>query len=352
MRYKNNWPEARERLTALWERRRMDRPCLAVTAPSGKDAVGPPPPQTPEQRWLDPQWLVADALAHIENTWWGGESIPSYLALAGWGVCLGARPKFDDHTIWFETVPVDFSRPPSFSFDPQDPWFRRYEAVYMALAKAAGQDEFLVGLPCLLPANDLLSMLLGTELFLTSLLDHPEWMRSALAQAARATAAGRKYLRERLAAKHDFWYGIAGWMTLWAPEPYLAMQSDVSCMLSPEMFDEFILPELELSGREFGALWYHLDGGNARQHLPRLLSLPYLRVLQYTPAPCEPPNGVEHLEFYRKIQAAGKIVHIQAPKAQVLALAKALDPSLLCIDTSCSSPREGEDLLAAAKSQA
>jgi hypothetical protein len=44
----------------------------------------------------------------------------------------------------------------------------------------------------------------------------------------------------------------------------------------------------------YGALWYHLDGGDARQHLPRLLSLPYLRVVQYTPAPCEPPNGPGH----------------------------------------------------------
>ena len=62
-------------------------------------------------------------------------------------------------------------------------------------------------------------------------------------------------------------------------------------MLSPAMFDRFVVPELDVYGEDHGALWYHLDGGDARQHLPRLLSLPYLRVVQYVPAPFEPPNG-------------------------------------------------------------
>ena len=144
---------------------------------------------------------------------------------------------------------------------------------------------------------------------------------------------------------HEFWYGNAGWMALWTPEPFMATQSDVSCMLSPEMFERFVVPELDVYGHTHNALWYHLDGGDAKQHLPRLLSLPYLRVVQYVPAPCEAPNGPDHLEMYQQIQAAGRIVHIQLPVENIEPLLRELDPALLLLDTWCASRSEGEQLL-------
>jgi hypothetical protein len=75
------------------------------------------------------------------------------------------------------------------------------------------------------------------------------------------------------------------------------------------------------------------------------LSLPYLRVIQYVPAPFEPPNGPGHLEMYQQIQAAGRIVHIQVPAENVESLVRELDPSLLMLDTWVPSRAEGERLL-------
>ncbi len=72
---------------------------------------------------------------------------------------------------------------------------------------------------------------------------------------------------ELAAQTHAYWYGNAGWMPFWAPEQYVATQSDVSCMLSPEMYDAFVLPELDALARRFTNVWYHLDGHDARQHL-------------------------------------------------------------------------------------
>ena len=63
------------------------------------------------------------------------------------------------------------------------------------------------------------------------------------------------------------------------------------------------------------------------------------------PAPCEPPNGPGHLEMYRQIQAAGRIVHIQVPWQHVEPLVRELDPALLVLFTSCPSRAAGEKLL-------
>ena len=53
MKHKLDWSEAR--LTALWKGEALDRPCMAVRAPSGKRVPGPGEPETAEQKWLDPE---------------------------------------------------------------------------------------------------------------------------------------------------------------------------------------------------------------------------------------------------------------------------------------------------------
>ena len=348
MKYKPDWPDARKRLTALWNHTVLDRPCIAVTAPNRKPVKRPPEPAIPRQKWLDPDWIRADIVSRLASTWWGGEAIPSYLLMGGWTLCLGGTPRFAMQTIWFDKLSVDFSRPSPFRYDKDDVWVQAHTALYETVADLAGWDDFLLGKPCTLPANDLLSMLMGTDSFLISLIDHPDWMRQAIVTGAREQRRMRRHLRDRIRNKHQFWYGNAGWMPFWAPEPFASTQSDVSCMLSPDMFEQFIVPELDICAQEFGALWYHLDGGDAQHHLPRLLSLPYLRVVQYVPAPCEPPNGPGHLALYRQIQAAGRIVHIQVAKEDVEPLLKALDPALLMVQTHCDTAAEGEALLDAA----
>ncbi|MEW6751409.1 MAG: hypothetical protein AB1505_10590 [Candidatus Latescibacterota bacterium] len=370
MEHKPDWPAARERLTALWAGEVLDRPCIAVTAPSGHAVDRPDLPDDPAGRWLDPVHLRGLARAALRSTWSGGEAIPSLLLNAGWVVSLGGRPRFSPQTIWFDPREVDVAAPSPFHHDHQDPWVCRHRAGYLALADLAGRDRFLVGSPCLLPANDLLSMHLGPQCFLTPLVDHPDWMRRAILQGAHDLLQARGELRGLVAGRHDFWYGNAGWMPFWAPEPYWPTQSDVSCMLSKRrsaaangrllhrpssrlqarpkhVFAAFVVPELTVYGESHGDLWYRLDGVHARHQLGHLLDLPFVRVVQYTPAPGDPANGPAHLELYRRIQAAGRIVHIQVPPAHVEPLLCELDSARLVLQASCPSPAEGEALLEA-----
>ena len=347
MTYKSNWAETKRRLTALWNRERLERPCISVTAPQPVENPTPEPvPADDEARWLDPDYRVALRRHTLESTWWGGESIPGVTLMATWVNCLGGTPVFAPDTIWFETRTVAFDRPSPFRHDPNSPWMAKYRKLLRALCDEAGRDAFMVGVPGGLPATDLLSMLMGTQQFLLALMDHPDWMAEAILTGARDQAQARIESQALIRQTgHEFWYGQCGSMSFWAPEPYVHALSDVSCMLSPEQYDRFVLPEQEVYAEKHGPLWYHLDGGNARQHLPRLLSLPFLRVLQYTPAPCEPPNGPAHLEMYRQAQGAGKIVHIGVPAAHVEPLVRELDPALLLLATRVPSRGDGERLL-------
>jgi hypothetical protein len=254
----------------------------------------------------------------------------------------------DQATLWFNEARVDFANPPRFAFDPDNPWFRKYQALHEACLDLAAPDHFLMGQIIALPDNDVLALLMGAENFLTALLDHPQWMKAALVQLAQMHADVMEQFLTLNRRRTPYWYGIAGWADFWAPEPFLATQSDVSCTLSTAMFHEFILPELDLLGARFGALWYHLDGYEARHHLPTLLTRDYVRAGQFVPGANRPPNGSHWIELYRQVQAAGRILWLDAPAENIAPLLRQLDPSLLVLRTYAPSQRAAEELLAAA----
>ena len=347
MTYWPGWDETKRRLTALWNGERLERPCISITAPMRVDDPTPEPvPPDDEARWLDPEYVIKLMRHNLESTWWGGESIPGMTGMANWVNCLGGTPRFAPRTIWFETRPVDFNRPSPFRHDPDNPWTAKHKKLLLALCAEAGRGAFMVGGVGGLPANDLLSMLMGTHEFLLALMDHPDWMAEAILVGAQDQVRTSQELQALIRdTGHEFWYGGAGWMPFWAPEPYCGTQSDVSCMLSPEQYDRFVLPEIELYAEMRGPIWYHLDGEDAKQHLPRLLSLPFLRVLQYTPTLMEPPNGPAHLEMYKQVQAAGKILHIEVPAKSIEPMIRELDPALLMLHTQTPSRDDGERLL-------
>jgi hypothetical protein len=69
MKYKPDWQDAKRRLTALWHHDLTDRPCISVTAPNPQKSASVREPATPRQKWLDPDWILADLVSRLENTW-------------------------------------------------------------------------------------------------------------------------------------------------------------------------------------------------------------------------------------------------------------------------------------------
>lgn len=348
MKYHHDWAKAKQRFTDLWENNPTKIPYVGITAKKENPLPYPQQPEMDEDYWLDAEWSAAAYLINIKNKYYIGETVPSSLLMTAWLCSLGGRPEFNRATIWFKhDGEIDFSKPSPYRHNPNDPWVLKFKHLFETVVKLAAQERFGVeGTLAGLPANDLLSMHMGTDNFLIALLEHPEWIREAIIQGAEDLLKVKIEFME-FAEKYigDLSYCGAGWMPVWGPKPFIRTQSDVSCMLSPDAFEQFVLPELDIYGKRF-PLWYHLDGGNAKQHLPILLSLPYLKFVQYVPMPSEPLNGIEHLSFYKQVQAAGKIIHIKVSNDRITEeLIKELDPSRILLETSTESLRQAEELL-------
>lgn len=341
--YKHNWPEARQRLEAFWRLEAMDRPCIAVTAPRGKPRTVPPPADF-RQKWTDPEYVAQSYDAGHESAYFGGEAIPATSLMVGYAHGYGAPLEFSEQTIWQTPIIHSWDSPPPLILDESDwGWQQVQRVVARCLELALG--KWMVGFPNIHQPNDHLALLRGGESFCLDLYDHPHEVKRALRQLLENWFAAFERLQALFARTQE---GSTNWLSLWCPwAKCMTLQSDISCVLSPAMFDEFIAPELEELTAWLDRSVYHLDGPGALQHLDRLLALRRLHAIQWTPGTGQ-AQGLAWLDLFRRIQDAGKGLVIYLPYDEVEAAVRALRPEGLFILTWARSPDAAESLLATA----
>jgi hypothetical protein len=341
--YKHNWPETRQRLEAFWRMEILDRPCIAVTAPRCRPRPVPPPVDC-RQKWTDPEYVAQSYDAGHEAAYFGGEAIPATSLMVGYAHGYGAPLDFAEQTIWQSPIIHSWDEPPALVLDEADwGWAQVQRVVARCLEVAAG--KWLVGFPNIHQPNDHLALLRGGEAFCLDLYDHPREMKRALRRLLDNWYTVFERIRGLCSRTQE---GSTNWLGIWCPwAKCMTLQSDISCALSPAMFEEFIAPELEELTAWLDTSIYHLDGPGALQHLDRLLALRRLHAIQWTPGTGQ-AQGVAWLDLFRRIQAAGKGVVIYLPYEEVETAARELRPEGLFILTWARSPEAAEALLAKA----
>jgi hypothetical protein len=324
--FHTDWPAAAERLTAFWQGEILDRPPMYLTVAKPPEQQTPVPvPASPEQHYFDPEFLLRRYEAELGNCWFVAEALPCTSGMmAGWLPTYGAPITPDWDTIWIHPIIADWDRAPDWQTAWDDGGWRRLVGIMEFLVERAA-GRFFVGMPPMLPPNDLLALLRGTEDFLRDLLDEPDRAKHALAQMTRNLLAMRERLAEIIHTRYE---GIHHHYPLWCPEPLVGIQSDISCMLSPAMFEEFIIPELETITSSVGRAIYHLDGPDAIKHLDRILDLPHLSMLQWVPGSGNPQGFEDWLPLFQRAQAKGKAIYLPCGIGQLETAIREFRPEL------------------------
>lgn len=337
--YKHNWSEARQRLMAYWHNEIIDRPCIAVTAP-GQAPRHLDPPANDLVKWADPEYVAQSHDVGHGATYFGGEALPGTSLMIGYCFGYGAPLHYSEQTVWQDPIIEDWDCPPSLALDEEEWSWRQVQAVVKRCGEV-GAGKWMTGFPNIHQPNDHLPLLRGTQRFLMDLIERPTDVKRAL----RQLLDNWYVVYERLADMLPQQEGSSGWLSLWCPyRRSVTMQSDVSCMLSPAMFEEFVAPELEELSAWLEGSTYHLDGPGALQHLDRLLALKHLHAIQWTPG-TGTPGGLYWLDLYKRIQAGGKGVVIFLPYEEVATAVRELKPEGLFILTSAPSVDAAEALL-------
>jgi len=272
MLYKEDWQKSKERLQALWEKEIIDRCCVAVLAP--KDGVAfkgeLPPEKEPDifRYYIDGEWLLERHTQVFENTYFGGEAFPCIwpnFGTAGHAKYFkGSRYKFFKDTVWYEPIIFDWEKD-VLRYEPDGEVFSLEKKALEYLAEQ-GKGKFFVGMPDNCGIMDALAHLRGTNKLLFDLVECPDKVKASCKIILDAYKASSEELFGIIRANNEDG-STHGWMYTWSRGRHAQLQVDLSVMISPEMFEEFALPELEEITNWLDYSIYHLDGQEQIRHL-------------------------------------------------------------------------------------
>ncbi len=349
MEFRDGWDKSKERILAFWNREIIDRCCISVMSPK-KGKTWPEEPQLNSEEdliryWTDGEWILERKLKEFENTFFGGECFPQLFVNLGAGGHGGffkdISYKFKENTVWFFPFIEDWEKDASV-FDPDSFLYRKT----IELAKYFVQESkgrYYVSMPDTCGNADALAHMRGSENLLMDMVLEKEHVHAALDIIQKVWEKTVEEVYNIVKDNNDGGCTI-GWLDIWGPGRFTQMQSDISVMISPDQFNEFIMPELKSQISWMDHSLYHFDGLEQIRHLDMLLSLENLDVIQWTCVAGQ-PSPLEFIHIFKKIQAAGKCLLLYATPKEIEVLLQELSSKGLYLVARVDSEDEARDLI-------
>ena len=279
--YKPGFEAVQKRWKQFW-RGNSTRPLLhAIKPKSGVAPVRKPRAYDCAFDELDP--IIDQALGWASTHDFLGDAIPSFMitfAPDHFAALLGADIKrsVESSTNWVEPCLTSLENV-EITFQREGHWWRRtLECIEKFRERCEGKviisgTHFQGSLDCLVA-------MYGTQSLLTDMALAPEIVRNALGQVDEALAEARIAMSEALDVSS---WGSLNRFGMYSSGIIDVPQCDVSCMISPEMFNDFELPSLTKEVAGVDASIYHLDGPDALQHVESLCAIDQLDMIQWMP---------------------------------------------------------------------
>ena len=348
MKYADDWVKIQERFKAFWANDIVDRCCVKVTAPRENTKYKVFDRSDLRKFWMDPQCVLERHEDFFEKTFFGGEAFPKIWVNPGPGITsayLGCEVNFSENTIWFKPFINDWETD-TFEFNSESEWWITTKELTRELC-AMSKGNFLVSITDLSGAADIMCHMRGTGELCMDLVEKPDEAKKA-----------RDSIMDVLYRCYDELYNITyencqgstHWLNLWAPGKHLILQCDFSTMISPRMFEEFFLPEIQNHCKFFEYPIYHLDGPDEIKHLDMLLEIKELKAIQWVPTPGQGDPRM-WMPMFKKIQTAGKSLYFElnpwcgSSYKDIEYVLQELSPKGLFLDTSCETEEEARWLL-------
>jgi 5-methyltetrahydrofolate--homocysteine methyltransferase len=308
-----NWERMEHAWTAWWQGE-LERPMVMIESrephPNGQ---APPlggeriftsdfPLETPIEAVLDHyEW-------HLERRRFYGDAWPRWWPNFGPGIIagfVGARVQPAPLTVWFEPAEKTSIEKLEPAYDAANVWWRRVSDLTRAAVERWG-DRVSIAHTDLGGNLDILASLRTTEELLFDLSDAPEEVARL---GAEITKLWLRYYEELYKILQRAGRGTTPWAPVWSPGRCYMLQSDFSYMISPRMFERFVLPDIAACCDALDHGFYHLDGKGQIKHLDMLLSLERLRGIQWIPGDGQPPPQA-WLPLLKRIRDAGKLCQL------------------------------------------
>lgn len=305
-----------ERDTMAWWAGELDRPLVYLAS---TDPLSVPKPQNYQSNY--PLTLSAEAVVDryepfLDATHFYGDAFPAKWVNFGPGILAGfvgsevhsvSEPS---ETVWFTPVRPTRIADLDLAYDASNVWWQRVQAITAALVERYG-GMLQVGHTDLGGNLDILASLRTTEGLLFDVTEQPE---QVLRLVRRTTALWLRYYDEldaiiRPRVSITSCRGTTSWAPIWSTGRTYMLQCDFSYMISPRMFERFVLPDLIACCGHLDHGFYHLDGKGEIPHLDLLLAIARLRGIQWIPGDGQPTPD-RWLPLLKRIRDGGKLCQV------------------------------------------
>ncbi|MGC9467543.1 MAG: hypothetical protein ACP5HS_03040 [Anaerolineae bacterium] len=300
-----------ERDTLAWWAGELERPLVYL-------AETDPVPPTLQYEFLSnyplemkPDEIVDRHAPALAATRYYADAFPQWWLNFGPGIMagfLGAEVHSvsePSETVWFSTSEPQPVEALDFHYDANNTWWQRVQALTRAIAER-WEGLVQVGHTDLGGNLDILASFRGTEGLLFDLIDHPDEVDRLV---ARITELWLRYYDEQHHLIQPRCRGTSCWTPIWSPGKTYMLQCDFSYMISPAMFERFVMPDLVACCEYLDHGFYHLDGKGEIPHLDLLLSIERLRGIQWIPGDGQPPPH-KWLPLLKRIRDGGKLCQV------------------------------------------
>ena len=300
-----------ERDTMAWWAGELDRPLVYLAATDPLPQLKPYNYQSNYPLTMPAEAVVDRYEPFLAATHYYGDAFPARWINFGPGIMAGfvggevhsvSEPS---ETVWFtpagETTIADLD----LAFNPENVWWRRVKAITAAFVERYG-GMLQVGHTDLGGNLDILASLRTTSGLLFDVTEQPD---EVLRLVHRTTELWLRYYDELDAIVRPACLGTTSWAPIWSTGKTYMLQCDFSYMISPRMFERYVLPDLVACCDHLDHAFYHLDGKGEVPHLDMLLAIPRLRGIQWIPGDGQPPPD-QWLPLLKRIRDGGKLCQV------------------------------------------
>jgi len=258
----------------------------------------------------------------LEATMFYGDAWPKWFPNVGPCIVaafLGADIYCNEKTSWYSSTGEIDIADLQFSYDEENIWWQRIRALTKGAIDRWG-SSVSVGFPDLCGSLDILASFRSTINLSMDLYDAADEVKRNLRDI---TQLWIRYYNGLHAIIKKAERGTTPWASIWSPKRCYMLQCDFSYMISPRMFEEFVIPDLEECLESLDHAFYHLDGAGQLNHLDILMSLDRLKGIQWIPGygNREPEEWPEVLN---RIHNAGKLCQLYVTAEGALKIVREL----------------------------
>lgn len=287
---------------------------------------------TLKDRWWDTNYQIELFEHQLKHSVFNAETFPIFWPNLGpevYTAFYGVELEYKEVTSYSIPNVKDWSQLDEIKLDFNNPYFRKIEEMtYAAFERCSG--KYLVGYTDLHPGLDCAAAFRGPQQLCMDFLLEPDEVKKLIDLSSRDFQKIFDHF-DSILKKHNqlsvAWMGIPSFGKMHIPS------CDIATMISPDQFEEFVLPIIQNEIKSMMHNVFHLDGKGVANHVDHILAIPEINAIQWVHGVGDDLPIMQWIPFIKKIQAAGKSVVVDVQLHELEDFIRAMDPKglLLCI---------------------